>query len=136
MLDTNNSRPRLFRRFAHLDVPPEAIDCAPWHWHGGNDWRRHFVVREWNVGGLWVSVAGEQNHRGEVRRWLHVGGEDQCTTSDRHRLIAALVEAGQLLDAFGRERMGVSERGFAAAGGPAELRSGDQPNVCTNVGAG
>jgi hypothetical protein len=56
------------------------------------------MTREWDVSGFWVSLAGEQNHYGEVTRWMHVGGDDQCSTSDRGDLIAALLEAGQLLD--------------------------------------
>jgi hypothetical protein len=88
-------------RFAHVALPEDAIGCDPWEWHGGQDWRRYFLTREWDVNGIWVSVAGEQNHHGDVKRWMHVGGEDQCTTSDRQRLIAVLIEAGRLLDALG-----------------------------------
>lgn len=87
-------------RFTHVPLPSEAIECEPWLSHGDADWRRHFLIREWEIAGLWVSVAGEQNHHGEVRRWLHVGGEDQCTSSDRQRLITALIEAGRLLDSL------------------------------------
>jgi hypothetical protein len=86
-------------RFAHVALPPDATDCESWRWRGG-EWRRFFLVREWDIGGIWVSVAGEQNHRGHVRRWMHVGGEDECTSSDRRRLIGALEEAGRLLDAL------------------------------------
>jgi hypothetical protein len=28
-------------------------------------------------------VAGEQGHHGKVTRWVHVGGDDQCTRSGR-----------------------------------------------------
>lgn len=87
-------------RYAHLELPVDAIDCDPWYWHGGDDWRRYFVTREWDVSGLWVSVAGEQDHDGKITRWLHVGGDDQCSTSDRGELIAALVDAGRLLDSL------------------------------------
>ena len=31
---------------------------------------------------------------------MHVGGEDQCTGSDRRLLIAALTDAGRLLDSL------------------------------------
>jgi hypothetical protein len=87
-------------RFSHVPLPDDAISCDPWDWHGGLDWRRYFLTREWDVNGVWVSVAGEQDHHGTVTRWMHVGGEDQCTSSDRRRLIVALVEAGQLLDSL------------------------------------
>jgi hypothetical protein len=85
--------------FAHLPLPEDAIDCEPWHWHR-DDWRRLFLTQEWYVAGLWISVAGEQNRYGDITRWMHVGGEDQCTTSDRKRLIAALQQAGQVLDSL------------------------------------
>jgi hypothetical protein len=99
--DSSYGEQALAYRFAHLPLPVDAIDCEPWQWHG-DEWRRHFLSREWNIAGVWISVAGEQNHRGRVSRWLHVGGEDRCTSSDRQRLIAALVDAGQLLDALNR----------------------------------
>jgi hypothetical protein len=86
-------------RFADVALPPDATDCEPWQWHAGA-WRRFFLTREWNIAGIWVSVAGEQTHDGDVRRWMHVGGEDECRTSDRHALIAALEEAGKLLDSL------------------------------------
>jgi hypothetical protein len=70
--------------------------------HGDDDWRRPFLTREWEVAGLWVSVAGEQDHHGDVTRWVHVGGEDQCTGSDRGHLIAALTDAGTLFDSLVR----------------------------------
>ena len=85
-------------RFAHVALPEDATACDPWEWHGGEDWRRYFLTRDWDVNGIWVSVAGEQDHLGTVTRWMHVGGEDQCTASDRKHLIAVLLEAGQLLD--------------------------------------
>jgi hypothetical protein len=85
-------------RFAHVPLPMDAICCDPWTWHGPHDWRRFFLTREWEVNGIWVSVAGEQNHRGGITRWMHVGGDDQCSTSDRTDLIVALVEAGRLFD--------------------------------------
>ena len=102
MCDLSDHEQVLANRFAHLPLPDDATDCEPWCWHG-EDWRRHFLTREWEVAGLWVSVAGEQNHHGDVRRWMHVGGEDHCTTSDREQLIAALVQAGQLFDAVTAE---------------------------------
>src|ERR1700761_704065 len=89
-------------RFAHLPLPHEAISCDPWLSHGQDDWRRQFVIREWEIAGLWVSVAGEPDHRGNVTRWMHVGGDDQCSSSDRQRLIVALVEGGRLLDSLNR----------------------------------
>ena len=100
MIDGNTDEQTLAFHFAHVALPNDAIDCGPWHWHGGGDWRRHFLSREWNVAGLWVSVAGEQDHQGKVTRWMHVGGEDHCTSSDRRELIAALNDAGQLLDSL------------------------------------
>jgi hypothetical protein len=87
-------------RFAHLPLPDGVTSCDPWLAHGQDDWRRLFVIREWEIAGLWVSVAGEQDHHGNVTRWLHVGGDDQCRSSDRQRLILALVEAGRLLDSL------------------------------------
>ena len=87
-------------RFAHLALPLDAVSCDPWQWHGDQDWRRYFLTREWDIDGIWVSVAGEQNHRGGITRWMHVGGEDQCDTSDRTQLIVALCEAGRLFDAL------------------------------------
>jgi hypothetical protein len=86
-------------RFAHVPLPPDATDCEAWQWHA-DAWRRFFLVKEWNIGGIWVSVAGEQTEYGDVRRWMHVGGEDACRGSDRHTLIEALEEAGQLLDSL------------------------------------
>ena len=51
-----------------------------------------------------MCIAGEQTHSGEVWRWLHVGGEDQCTTSERKQLIAALVDAGAFLESLSESR--------------------------------
>jgi hypothetical protein len=87
-------------RFAHVALPEDAVACDPWASHGEQDWRRYFLTREWDVNGIWVSVAGEQNQDGEITRWMHVGGEDQCDTSERAELIAALIEAGQIFDAL------------------------------------
>ena len=108
--DRNTDEQVLALRFAHVALPDDATDCGPWQWHGGDDWRRHFLTREWNVEGIWVSVAGEQRHDGDVERWLHVGGEDQCTSSDRRLLIAALTDAGQLLDSLVSEKDSVRRR--------------------------
>ena len=58
------------------------------------------LTRAWEVAGIWVEVAGEQDHHGRITRWMHVGGEDQCDTSDRGLLITALTEAGALYDAL------------------------------------
>lgn len=91
---------QLAYRFAHLLLPEDAVRCDPWFWHGDDDYRRYFLTRDWDVEGIWIEVAGEQNHRGEVTRWMHIGGEDQCDTSDRMRLIAVLVEAGELYDSL------------------------------------
>ena len=85
-------------RFAELALPIDATECDPWEWHGAQDWRRYFLTRDWDVGGIFVTVGGEQNHHGDVVRWLHVGGSDQCEGSDRRALIDALVNAGDLLD--------------------------------------
>jgi hypothetical protein len=86
--------------FADVAIPAHATDCGAWSRHGDDDWRRPFLIKEWEIAGLWVSVAGEQDHHGKVTRWLHVGGHDQCTTSDRQDLIAALTAAGELLDSL------------------------------------
>ncbi len=98
---------QLAYRFAHLLLPLDAVACEPWESVGDDDddWRRFFITREWDVTGICVSVGGEQNHRGDVTRWMHVGGEDQCSTSQRSALISALLAAGSLLDALnaGRE---------------------------------
>jgi hypothetical protein len=96
-LDSNEQATAL--RFAHVALPPDATECEPWVLNAGG-WRRFFLVREWNIGGIWVSVAGEQTERGDVRRWMNVGGEDECKGSDRRTLIAALQDAGQLLDSL------------------------------------
>jgi hypothetical protein len=98
LADLTDEQQSLAFRFAALALPLDATDCDPWEWHGAGDWRRYFLTKEWDVSGLWVSVGGEQNHFGKVKRWLHVGGEDQCDDSDRHQLIDALTEAGKLLD--------------------------------------
>jgi hypothetical protein len=99
MRDLSYDEQALAFRFSHLPLPADAIDCEPWHFQDG-DWRRQFLVREWEIAGLWVSVAGEQDRHGQVKRWLHVGGEDHCTAPNRQLLIAALVEAGHLLDSL------------------------------------
>jgi hypothetical protein len=100
MLNPNTDEQSLAYRFASLALPDDATDCGAWQWHGGDDWRRPFTVREWEVVGVWVSVAGEQNHHGSVTRWVHVSGEDQCNPTDRSRLISALIDAGSLLDSL------------------------------------
>jgi hypothetical protein len=109
-------------RFAHVALPSDAVECQPWHRHGENDWRRFFLTREWNISEVWVSVAGEQDHHGEVKRWLHVGGEDHCSTSDRRELIAALTDAGHLLDSLQSFGVGSSltEPPHARQGGPCQ----------------
>ncbi|MET0704445.1 MAG: hypothetical protein ABWY93_32745 [Mycobacterium sp.] len=89
---------RLAYRFAHVPLPDDAIACHPWCEYGDDDARRYFLTREWRIGDIWVEVAGEQNHRGEVTRWVHVDGEDQLGPLGRVELIAAIVEAGQLYD--------------------------------------
>jgi hypothetical protein len=81
-------------------LPPYATNCGPWHRQGEDSWQRHVFVREWDVAGVWVSVAGEQHHLGEASVWLHVGGEDRCTGFDQRQLITALMEAGELLDSL------------------------------------
>ena len=99
MHDLTDAQQILAYRFAHVALPIYATDCDPWEWFG-DAWKRYFTVKEWNVAGLWVSVGGEQTQHGLVTRWLHVGGEDQCSTSDREELIAALVDAGKLFDSL------------------------------------
>jgi hypothetical protein len=96
----NDDEQRLAYRFAHLPLPDDAVACDPWSIHGEDDWRRYFLSRAWDVAGIWVEVAGEQDHYGNVTRWMHVGGEDQCSTSDRVLLLAAIAEAGELYDAL------------------------------------
>lgn len=105
MRDLTDDERRLAFRFAEVALPPDAIACDPWDWHGGDSYRRYFLTREWNVAGIWVSVAGEQDHEGEITRWMHVGGEDQCSTSDRRQLIVALQEAGELFDSLTEGRV-------------------------------
>jgi hypothetical protein len=98
MRELTEDQQQLAYRFAALALRADATGCDPWEWHGDLDWRRYFVTREWDVGGVWVSVGGEQSHRGHLTRWLHVGGEDQCDGADRHQLIQALTDAGELLE--------------------------------------
>jgi hypothetical protein len=100
MRDLTDDEQRLSYRFAHVPLPADATTCDPWERHGENDWRRYFLTREWDIAGIWVSVAGEQNHLGDVTRWMQVGGDDQCSTSDRRGLITALEDAGRLLDSL------------------------------------
>jgi len=85
-------------RFAHLALPADASGCDPWVCHGHGDWRRYFVTQEWDVGATFVSVGGEQNHHGEIRRWLHVVGEDHLDKADRLRLTEAMENGRRLLD--------------------------------------
>jgi hypothetical protein len=96
-VDSNGQATAL--RFAHVALPADAIDCDQWVWHA-DAWRRFFLTREWNIGDIWVSVAGEQTDDGELRRWMVVGGEDKFSSSDRRALIAAIEEAGRLLDSL------------------------------------
>jgi hypothetical protein len=96
--DTNEELMDVY--FADVPRPAEAIECGPWRKRGEQDFRRGFLVKEWDVAGIWVSVAGEQDHRGKVTRWVHVGGDDRCAASDRRQLIAALTNAGHLLDSL------------------------------------
>jgi hypothetical protein len=98
MGDLTDEQQWLAFRFAGIPLPLDATGCDPWEWHGSQDWRRYFMTREWDVDGLWVSVGGEQNHLGQISRWLHVGGDDQSDSADRQELVAALTEAGHLLD--------------------------------------
>ena len=104
MLGFDTNEQALAHRFAALLIPHDATECGAWGWRGQDDWRRGFLTREWDVGGIWVSVAGEQDHHGTIRRWVHVGGEDRCTGSDRGRLIAALFDAGRLFDSLQSDR--------------------------------
>lgn len=97
MVESYIDEQTLTRRFACVDLPADAIESGPWQPHGDDDWRRHFLTREWNLHGLSVRVAGQQDSHGDVTRWMHVGGEDHCTSSDRLGLITALVDAGELL---------------------------------------
>lgn len=86
-------------RFAHVDLPVDVTDCEPWEWHQ-DAWRRLFTVREWQVAGVMVTVSGEQTHRGDLALWIYVGGEDQFSASSHGPLLAALVQAGTLLDSL------------------------------------
>jgi len=97
MRSQNDDEQGLALRFAHIALPNDAIDCEPWEWHA-DAWRRFFAVKDWHVAGVSVGVAGEQTHRGVVTRWIYVGGEDQFTSSGRHRLMQALTDGGELLD--------------------------------------
>jgi hypothetical protein len=96
--DLTHDQQVLAYRFAALALPPDATECDPWEWHGAQDWRRYFLTKDWDIGGIFVTVGGEQNHHGGVIRWLHVGGSDQCDGADRRDLIDALTDAGKLLD--------------------------------------
>jgi hypothetical protein len=98
MRDFNTNEQLLAAYFADVARPDEATECGPWRKRGEHDWRRGFLVKEWEVAGLWVSVAGEQDHHGNVTRWVHVGGEDRCSASERRLLIAAVTRAGELLE--------------------------------------
>jgi hypothetical protein len=98
MGDLTDEQQWLAFRFAALPLPLDATGCDPWKQRGAEDWRRYFLTREWDVDGLLVSVGGEQNHLGEVSRWLHIGGDDHSDSSDRRQLIGALMDAGKLLD--------------------------------------
>ena len=99
MRDQNVNEQSLALRFSHVALPDDAVDCEPWEWHA-NAWRRFFSVRDWHVGAVSVGVAGEQTHRGHIRRWVYVGGEDQFALADREPLIRALIDAGKLLDSL------------------------------------
>jgi hypothetical protein len=82
MRDSNTDEQQaLAYRFADVALPAEATDCYPWGCYGEDDWRRGFLVREWDVAAIWVSVAGEQDHHGTVSRWLHA----TATTNALHR---------------------------------------------------
>jgi hypothetical protein len=87
-------------RFAHVQLPLDAVACDPWTEHGDGGWRRYFLTRDWQIGDVWVEVAGEQNHHGAISRWMHLVTEGDCSTSDWPLLIAALVEAQQLFEAL------------------------------------
>ena len=92
------SEQRLAFRFARVPLPEDAIACDPWSEHGEDDWRRYFLIREWQAADIWVEVAGEQDHHGQVTRWVHVDGEGQCDATQRVQLIEAITEAGQLYE--------------------------------------
>ncbi|MBJ7340967.1 hypothetical protein [Mycolicibacterium sp.] len=100
MLDSNTDVQILAYFFADLALPADAIDCGPWGWHGVDDWRRGFLTWERDVAAISVTVAGEQNHHGEVTRWLHVSGDGECTARERQQLIATLATAGELFDSL------------------------------------
>ena len=101
MRDSNTDEQHaLAHRFADVALPADATDSCPWGWHGADDWRRGFLVKEWEVGKIWVSVAGEQDHHGKVTPWLQVNGGDECTPFERRRLIAVLMSAGRLFDSL------------------------------------
>jgi hypothetical protein len=77
------------------------VRCEPWEWHD-DDWRRFSTVKQWNIGSICVRVAGEQTHHGQVTRWLHVGGDDNFTKSNRRHLMEPLDDAENLLHGIAR----------------------------------
>ena len=82
--------------FAHVHLPDYVSDCEPWEWHG-DVWRRLFTVQEWRVGTVLVAVTGEQTHHGDVTLWIYVGGEAELSNPEGSQLIAALLNAQELL---------------------------------------
>lgn len=101
MNDLSPEQRQLALRFADVALPCNVIDCDTWEWHDGR-WRRYFTVKSWHVGDIEVCVSGEQDHGGRARFWTYLGSHALCTTADRENLIAALLEAGDLLDSLER----------------------------------
>ena len=65
MRDLTDDEQQLAYRFAAVALPPDAIACDPWEWHGGTSYRRYFLTREWNVAGIWVSAPGNKTTKVE-----------------------------------------------------------------------
>jgi hypothetical protein len=84
---------------SHVPLPDHVTDCERWECADG-EWTRLFTVREWQVGGVLVTVSGEQDQLGNASFWLYVGGEGQFAGPDWHALMAVMVQAGELLQSL------------------------------------
>jgi hypothetical protein len=98
MRDLTADEQALAYRFAHVQLPLDAVICDPWIEHGDDDWRRYFLTRDWQVGDVWVEVSGEQDHHGGIVRRMHLVTEGDCSTADWPHLITALTEAQELFE--------------------------------------